>query len=72
MSKGSKWGEYKSDDKEEIDSYERLARRYGYRVEIRKVEQKYYLKIFGDLQEEVDRFVINLENGFILDEFYDL
>jgi len=67
LSNGTKWAEYKTKDKEKADNYYYLSRKNGYRVERSKLNNEYILKIFGDTQEEVDEFVITLENNLFLD-----
>lgn len=71
ISKGDKYAEYKTKDKEKAEDYSRLARRNGYRVEKEKLEDTYVLKIYRDTQEEVDLFVENLNNDLVLYDFYD-
>lgn len=71
ISKGNKFAEYETSDKEKADSYSRLARRNGFRVEKQKIKNVYVLKIYGDIQKEVDDFVTNLRIEFILNDFYD-
>lgn len=70
ISKGNKCANYVTKSRKKIESYERLARMNGYRVEIHKKNDKIMLKIFGDCQEEIDNFVSNLYNDFILDDLY--
>ena len=71
ISKGTKYAEYKTKHEYKADLYDLTAREYGFRVEKEKVKEEYILKIFGDTQDEVDQFVINLNNGHILNDFYD-
>ena len=69
ISKGDKCAEYETKDKAKLESYERLARRNGFRIEIEKIEDVYLLKIYGDRQEDVDNFAINLKNDLVLDDY---
>ncbi|UCC21166.1 MAG: hypothetical protein JSV62_07795 [Promethearchaeota archaeon] len=72
ISKGNKSAEYKTKDEYKADLYEMTAREYGYRVEKKKIKEEYIIRIFGDTQEEVDQFVLNLDSGLIIDDFYDI
>jgi len=72
ISKGNVLAKYETPDKEKAESYSRLARRNGFRVEIDKIKDTFLLKIYGDLQEEIDEFVTNLENDFVIDDFYNI
>ncbi|MFX1345065.1 MAG: hypothetical protein ACFFAI_08140 [Promethearchaeota archaeon] len=71
ISKGDKCAEYETNDKDKMESYERLARKNGFRVEVEQLKNGYLLKIYGDKQEEVDEFVVNLNNDLVIDDFYD-
>ncbi len=71
ISKGNKFAEYETHDEEKAENYSRLARSNGFRVDVDKIKDTFFLKIYGDLQEEVDEFVTNIENNLILNDFYD-
>jgi hypothetical protein len=66
VSKGSKCAQYKTKDQQIADSFDHLARSFGFRVEKIKLKDSYLLKIFGDTQEEVDDFVFHLKTNQVL------
>ena len=69
---GNKCARYVTKNRKRIESYERLARMNGFRVEIQKLNDKIILKIFGDSKEEVENFVSNLNSNLVLDDLYGL
>ncbi|MFX1425733.1 MAG: hypothetical protein ACFFBE_04720 [Promethearchaeota archaeon] len=71
ISKGNKCAKYETNDKNKMEFYERLARRYGFRTEIQQMKEKYILRIYSDNQDEVNEFVVNLYNNRVIDDFYD-
>ncbi|MFX0059489.1 MAG: hypothetical protein ACFE85_16720 [Candidatus Hodarchaeota archaeon] len=71
ISKGNKFSSYKTSDETKAKKYSRLARRYGFRVEEEETSNGYLLRIFGDIQKEVDDFVMSLNNDLILDYYYN-
>ena len=71
ISKGNIYAEYETKNKNKMETYERLARENGFRVEVESLKDIYLLKIYGEKQEEVDSFVLNLNNDLVLDDFYD-
>ena len=47
------------------------ARKYGFKLQHLKLKNEYIIKINGDTQEEMVQFVINLDSGHFLNDFYD-
>ena len=68
ISKGSFYGEYLVEGNENIikaREVEDKARYYGFRAKIKKKDNGYLLKIYGDSQQEVDDFInLSLEQDF--------
>lgn len=64
ISRGNKYSDYKTTSTEDLNASEILARENGFRVEKVTLKDHYLLKIYGDKQEDVDHFVICLENNY--------
>jgi hypothetical protein len=60
---------YKTEDKDKADYYDYISRKNGFRVERSMINKLYILKIYGDIQKEVDEFVIQLENDLIINPY---
>ncbi len=67
ISLGSKCAEYNTTKIDDLNACEILAREYGFRVEKITLTNSHLLKICGDIQEDVDQFVISLNNNYFLD-----
>lgn len=66
ISLGNKCAEYKTTEIDDLNASEILAREYGFRVEKDTLKNSYLLRIYGDEQEDVDHFVICLENNYFI------
>jgi len=66
ISLGNKCAEYKTTEIDDLNTSEILAREYGFRVEKDTLKNSYLLRIYGDEQEDVDHFVICLENNYFV------
>jgi len=69
ISKGNKFAEYKTRDEYKADRYELIAKKNGFRVEIKMLKKIHILRILGDTQEEVNQFVNCLEPNFFIDDY---
>lgn len=64
ISKGNFSGEYFIDGAEKVKGFKYKVNYYGFRTEIEKRDNGFLLKIYGDSQQEVDDFIISLEQDF--------
>lgn len=69
ISEGTKFAEYKTKDEYKADRYDLIARKNGFRVERKMLNNTHILRIFGDTQEEVDQFVNCLETNSLIEDY---
>lgn len=68
ISKGNYSGDYfieGAENEKKAKEFEYKAKYYGFRTEIERTDNGYFLKIYGDSQQEVDDFItLSLEQDF--------
>lgn len=67
ISKGNKYTDFKAKNQGDAKACEILAKEHGFRPEILKEGNSYFLRVYGDSQEGVDDFVfLYLRNDFLI------